>query len=213
MRGQLFVVSSPSGGGKTSLIQAALASLSSVQVSISYTTRPPRPGEQDGVHYHYITESAFEAKIAAGDMLEYACVFDRWYGTCAKTIQTLLSQGIDVVLDIDWQGARQIRARFLEQQVSIFILPPSLDTLYQRLRVRGQDSEERIAYRMGLAHSEMSHYAEYDYMLVNQEFEIAADQLRSIILSERLRLRRQTLALKDTLNALQLPPVDTHGGR
>lgn len=181
-RGLLFVVSAPSGGGKTSLTRAAVERLNRenhpAAISVSYTTRAPRPGEQDGVHYHFVSPAEFEAMVQRDEFLEHAQVFGRRYGTGRKATDALLAQG-DVILDIDWQGGRQVRARSPES-VSIFILPPSREELQRRLRGRAQDSEAMIAQRMAQATEEMSHYAEYQHLIVNSDFEQALDELLEI---------------------------------
>ena len=187
--GGLFIVSAPSGGGKTSLTRTALERLGTIglrsEISVSCTTRAPRPGEQDGVHYHFVDESRFLAMIAAGDFLEHAEVFGRRYGTGRSRTLDLLAQDCDVILDIDWQGARQVRAQMAEA-VSIFILPPSLEELERRLRGRGQDDEATVAKRMAAAKAEMSHYGEYDYLIVNDDFERALADLISVFRARRL---------------------------
>ncbi len=191
-QGTLYIVSAPSGAGKSSLIHALLKTqpLYDTQVSISHTTRAMRPGEVHGEHYFFVPTDEFKQMIAADDFLEYAEVFGNYYGTSRAAIEQVLSTGVDVFLDIDWQGARQIRER-MPQARSIFILPPSQDELERRLRGRGQDSEEVIARRMKQAVAEMSHYAEYDYLIVNDDFDLALLDLKTIIRAERLRLSRQ----------------------
>ncbi|HUP93134.1 MAG TPA: guanylate kinase [Solimonas sp.] len=192
--GGLFIVSAPSGGGKTSLTRALVPRLAELGVtaaiSVSYTTRAPRPGEQEGVHYHYLDDKAFAAMAARGDFYEHAEVFGRRYGTGRARTAELLAQGWDVILDIDWQGARQVKARAADA-TSVFILPPSREVLEQRLRGRGQDSEETIARRMAQARAEMAHHAEYDHLLVNDDFDRALAGLCSIVLERRLRSPRQ----------------------
>ncbi len=192
VQGTLYIVSAPSGAGKSSLIQALLKTQPAydTRVSISHTTRDKRPGENHAEHYYFVSNTEFETMIKAGDFLEYAEVFGNYYGTSHETIQKQLSQGIDVFLDIDWQGARQIREKMPTAR-SIFILPPSKDELKRRLQGRGQDSDEVIAKRMTKAVAEMSHYTEYDYLIVNDEFDTALNDLKAIIRAERLRLTRQ----------------------
>lgn len=184
--GGLFVVSAPSGGGKTSLTRAAVEHLNAnghpAAISVSYTTRAPRPGEQDGVHYHFIAPAEFEAMIGRGEFLEHAQVFGQRYGTGRAVTEALLRKGVDLILDIDWQGGRQVRERVADA-VSIFVLPPSREELERRLRSRGQDSDAVIAQRMAQAREEMSHYAEYQHLLVNREFEQALAELVGIIRS------------------------------
>ena len=176
----VFVLSAPSGAGKSSLARALTASEASVGLSVSHTTRAARPGEVDGVHYHFVGEREFEALIAAGAFLEHAWVFDRYYGTSREAVRTELERGRDVVLDIDWQGARQVREAFGDT-VSVFILPPSMDALRSRLVGRGQDAEETIGRRMRAARSEIAHYDEFDHVLVNDHFERTLAALRTIV--------------------------------
>ena len=191
-QGTLFIVSAPSGAGKSSLIQALLKTqpLYDTQVSVSHTTRDMRPGEVQGDHYFFISKDEFRAMIADGAFLEYAEVFGNYYGTSRKAIEQVLSTGVDVFLDIDWQGAQQIR-QHMPTARSIFVLPPSKDELDRRLRGRGQDSEQVIEKRMAKAVDEMSHYAEYDYLIVNDDFDLALSDLKTIIRAERLRMGRQ----------------------
>ncbi|MEW5681231.1 MAG: guanylate kinase [Pseudomonadota bacterium] len=184
LAGNLFIVSAPSGAGKSSLIQALLKRHSDMQVSVSHTTRAPRPGEQDGVHYHFISVAEFKALIAKDEFFEWAEVFGNYYGTSKSTIRDSLSRGIDVFLDIDWQGARQIKAQESSAK-GIFILPPSLAELEQRLNKRGQDSSEVIAKRMAQAHSEMSHADEYEYLIINDNFDSALNEFERIVLAQR----------------------------
>lgn len=184
LAGNLFIVSAPSGAGKSSLIQALLKRHSDMQVSVSHTTREPRPGEQDGVHYHFISVDEFKALIAKDEFFEWAEVFGNYYGTSKSTIRDSLSRGIDVFLDIDWQGARQIKAQESSAK-GIFILPPSLAELEQRLNKRGQDSSDVIAKRMAQAHSEMSHADEYEYLIINDNFDSALNEFERIVLAQR----------------------------
>lgn len=192
--GNLYIISAPSGAGKSSLINALLAtqSTSEVQLSISHTTRKPRPAEQDGVHYYFTTHAEFESLIAQGHFLEYAEVFGNYYGTSLPMIEKSLAAGIDVFLDIDWQGARQIRQK-LPNVKTVFILPPSREELEKRLIGRGQDSAEVIAKRMAEAVSEMSHYNEFDYVIINDDFQTALNELKSILTAERLKQAPQSL--------------------
>lgn len=194
VHGTLYIVSAPSGAGKSSLIQALLKTqpLYDTQVSVSHTTRPVRPGEKEGEHYFFVSKAEFEGMIREDAFLEYANVFGNYYGTARKTIEQVLSTGVDIFLDIDWQGAQQIRNK-MPQTRSIFVLPPSKEELERRLRGRGQDSDETIERRMAQAVAEMSHYAEYDYLIVNDEFNTALMDLKTIIRAERLRLGRQKL--------------------
>ncbi|MFY1028109.1 guanylate kinase [Actinobacillus seminis] len=186
-QGNLYIISAPSGAGKSSLISALLQnSQEKMMVSVSHTTRHPRPGEVDGVHYHFVSHVEFEQLIAQDLFLEYAKVFgNNYYGTSLPTIEAKLAEGFDVFLDIDWQGAQQIRAK-LPTVKSIFILPPSVEELERRLIGRGQDSAEVIASRMAQAVSEMSHYVEYDYVVINDNFEQALADLGHILRAERL---------------------------
>lgn len=192
--GNLYIISAPSGAGKSSLINALLADQprSEVQLSISHTTRNPRPGEENGVHYYFTNHDEFKALIEQGHFLEWAEVFGNYYGTSLPMIEKSLEQGIDVFLDIDWQGARQIREK-LPNVKSIFILPPSKAELEKRLIGRGQDSAEVIASRMEKAVSEMSHYDEFDYVIVNDDFQTALGELKSILVAERLALVNQSM--------------------
>ncbi|GEK47224.1 guanylate kinase [Bisbaumannia pacifica] len=188
-QGTLFIVSAPSGAGKTSLVRALLERLDGIEVSVSHTTRPKRPGEVDGVNYHFVDVPAFEAMIERGDFVEHARVFDNYYGTSRPAVQARLAAGQDVILEIDWQGARQVREQFPEAQ-SVFILPPSRAALEARLTGRGTDDAEVIARRMRDAISEMSHYDEYDHVIINDDFAVALDELCALVLTSRTRLAR-----------------------
>ena len=188
-KGTLFILSAPSGAGKTSLLKALREQDERLRVCVSHTTRPMRPGEADGVHYHFVDHERFLHMVEAGEFLEHAEVFGNFYGTSETAVREQLEQA-DLVLEIDWQGARQVRKRFTEA-VSIFILPPSPEDLYQRLDARGQDSEEVIQGRMREAVGEMSHYDEYDYLVVNDIFDAALDELACIVRSQRLRTQNQ----------------------
>lgn len=193
-QGNLYILSAPSGAGKSSLINALLADSDKMKVSVSHTTRQPRPGEQEGVHYYFVEQGEFERLIEQGVFLEYAKVFGgHYYGTSLPMIEQSLAQGIDVFLDIDWQGARQIREK-MPNVKSIFILPPSLAALEQRLIGRGQDSAEVIAQRMEKAQSEMCHYDEYDYVIINDEFSQALQDIRHILAAERLKTQVQKIS-------------------
>ena len=183
---RLYVVAAPSGGGKTSLISALLEKDDRIQLSVSYTTRPPRPGEVDAVHYHFIDENSFQALVGRNAFLEYAGVFDYRYGTSRQAVGQQLAAGFDVILDIDWQGARQIRSSFPSSR-SVFIVPPSLEVLRQRLIGRGQDSDSVIQRRMRDAQAEISHWDEFDFLIINDKFEQALGELHSIIRSGKLR--------------------------
>ena len=190
MTGILFVVSAPSGAGKTSLVRALLAVEPEVRLSISYTTRPPRPGEADGRDYHFVSPEVFERMLEAGEFLESATVHGNRYGTSHKWIERELAAGRDVLLEIDWQGAQQVR-KLVRGVVSIFILPPSFEALQARLIGRGQDSADVIARRLDAARAEMSHGAEFEYAIINDDFDRAARDLTSIIRAERLKFPRQ----------------------
>jgi guanylate kinase len=188
--GTLYILSAPSGAGKTSLLKALQERDGDLHVSVSHTTRPMRPGESDGVHYHFVDKDAFLAKVERGDFMEHAEVFGNHYGTDEASVRSQLEAGQDTVLEIDWQGALQVRRRF-PGAVSVFILPPSPEALHDRLSNRGQDSEEVIRGRMSEAVSEMSHCAEFDYLVINDDFEQALNELAAIVTSQRLRLSRQ----------------------
>ena len=184
--GTLYIFSAPSGAGKTSLVKALLAEMDGIEVSVSHTTRAMRPGEQEGVDYHFISKDEFENMVEADAFLEHAQVFDNFYGTARSSIETRLAAGADVILEIDWQGARQVRA-WKADALSVFILPPSRQALEERLRGRGQDDEKTITRRMRDAVSEMSHYAEFDYLVINDQFDQALQDLRAIVSARRLR--------------------------
>jgi len=188
--GSLFIVAAPSGGGKTSLVRQLVGSLQDIVVSISHTTRKKRPNEVDGVDYFFVDQPMFMRMVDEGAFLEHAQVYNHYYGTSEAQITKRLNKGIDVVLDIDWQGAQQIRYAFPDS-VSIFIVPPSLDVLHQRLTNRQQDAEAIIAERMQRARDELSHYAEFDYLIINDEFAKAADDLRAIVIAHRLCITQQ----------------------
>lgn len=182
--GCLFVIAAPSGGGKTSLVNALLEQDSKLALSISHTTRGPRPGEENGRHYHFVSRPEFESMAKAGEFMEYARVFDHHYGSNRSSVAKQLQQGLDVILEIDWQGARQVRAVF-PNCCCIFIIPPSLDVLRARLTGRGQDSAAVIQRRMRDAQTEISHWDEFDQLVVNNNFELALEELRSIINDHR----------------------------
>ncbi len=199
--GTLYVISAPSGAGKTSLVKALLEKTEGIGVSVSHTTRAKREGEQDGVDYHFTEKAAFEKMVEESAFLEHAQVFDNYYGTAIANIETKLKKGEDVILEIDWQGAEQVRKQ-LSYSVNIFILPPSQSALEERLRGRGQDSDEIIARRMLDAKSETSHYSEYDYLLVNDDFDDALIELKSIVLARRSRFAAQSQRLTPLLKEL-----------
>jgi guanylate kinase len=188
--GTLYIVSAPSGAGKTSLVNALIKDDERVSVSVSHTTRGKRPGEEHGVNYHFVSHDAFKALIDQNDFLEHAEVFGNFYGTSRSALQQVLDQGNDLILEIDWQGARQVRELMPEAR-SIFILPPSQEALRQRLDGRGQDSAEIIAGRMKEAVSEMVHYDEYEYVIINDDFDEALEELKAVFRSNRLLLKKQ----------------------
>ncbi len=188
--GCLFVLAAPSGAGKTSLVNALLERESGIRLSVSYTTREPRPGEQDGVHYHFVDEPKFLTLKAAGEFLEHAHVHGNWYATSANWLRQEVQAGHDVLLEIDWQGALQVR-RLMPDAVQIFILPPSLASLKERLEKRRQDAPEVIARRLEAAREEMRHCGEFDYVIMNQEFARAVDDLSVIVRAARLAASRQ----------------------
>ena len=199
--GTLYVISAPSGAGKPSLVKALIANTADLGVSVSHTTRAKREGEQDGLDYHFVDKSTFEKMVEESAFLENAQVFDNYYGTAVANIEAKLERGKDVILEIDWQGAEQVR-RLLPYSVSIFILPPSQRALEERLRVRGQDSDEIIARRMRDARNETSHYSEYDYLVVNDDFGDALVELKSIVLARRSRYEAQSQRLAALLKEL-----------
>ncbi|WP_133718629.1 guanylate kinase [Methylocaldum gracile] len=199
--GTLFIVSAPSGAGKTSLVRALRENLEGFTVSVSHTTRAQRPGEVHGRDYFFVNHAEFEGMIESGGFLEHARVFDNYYGTARATVEKALSEGQDVLLEIDWQGARQIRS-LMPDCISIFILPPSRRTLEERLKTRGQDDPDTIARRMRDAISEMSHYSEYDYLIVNDDFDRALAELRSVVIASRLKTGRQSEVHKDLIGGL-----------
>jgi guanylate kinase len=199
--GTLFTVSAPSGAGKTSLLEALVARSPDLQVSISHTTRQRRRGETDGVNYHFVDHARFQAMLAKEAFLEHAEVFGNFYGTSRTWVEDQLAAGKDVILEIDWQGAAQVKS-LLPETRSIFILPPSRETLEERLTARGQDDAATIARRMSQAVSEMSHYREYDYLVVNADFETAVADLAAVIHSQRLRTASQRQRHADLLQRL-----------
>jgi len=201
MQGTLYIFSAPSGAGKTSLVKALLESMEGITVSVSHTTRALRPGEREGVHYHYVDIPAFERMVAGQAFLEHAKVFDNYYGTSRQAVLDKLAQGLDVILEIDWQGARQVRTLFPECR-SIFVLPPSKAALRERLTGRGQDNEAIIDRRMRDAEAEMSHYAEFDYVVVNDVFDQALAELRAIVTAQRLLTSRATARLEPLIREL-----------
>lgn len=190
MVGSLFIIAAPSGAGKTSLVNALVKSLTDIVISISHTTRMIRPGEQAGVNYFFVNPKAFDEMIQADKFLEYASVFGKHYGTSRDFVEQMLRQGRDVILEIDWQGARLIRKR-VANTVSIFILPPSREVLRQRLVARAQDNAQTIARRLADATTEISHFKEFDYLLVNDDFNRTLDDLIALVRCQRLQLDKQ----------------------
>ena len=200
--GQLYVISAPSGAGKTSLVKALLESTPNLEVSVSHTTRDIRPGETDGINYHFVDQSEFESIRDANGFFEWAQVFGNFYGTSSQAVQERLADGIDVILEIDWQGARQIKA-LVNTAISIFVLPPSTAALRRRLTDRGQDNDEIIEGRMQAARDEMAHYREADFIVLNDDFEAALHDLQSIVrarrLSQEIQSRELTSVIADLL--------------
>jgi guanylate kinase len=188
-RGLLFIVSAPSGAGKTTLVERLVEQVPRLKMSRSYTSRPARDGETDGVDYNFVSRDRFEAMVAAGEFLEFAEVFGNLYGTCAADTEALLSAGIDVMLVIDVQGARKVRSRGVET-TPIFVMPPSMDVLEQRLRGRSKDSEDAIQRRLEVAKQEVAAFVDYEFVVVNDELTAAVDRLRSIVIAQRARLYR-----------------------
>lgn len=207
-QGQLYVISAPSGAGKTSLIKALREQMTDLGLSVSHTTRPMRPGEVDGQHYHFVSKSTFESMIAEGAFVEHALVFGNYYGTSKTAISTVLDQGQDLILEIDWQGAEQVRPLFPAAQ-SIFILPPSREALRERLFGRGQDEADVIARRLAEAEREMQAYPNYDFLIINDDFSQALNQLRCIFESGRLRTPRQAKTERTRLENLLNTPKKT----
>ncbi|MCA0893466.1 guanylate kinase [Microbulbifer agarilyticus] len=188
--GTLYTVSAPSGAGKTSLVKALIEADTQVTVSVSHTTRPMRPGEIDGINYHFVDHDGFAGMLQESAFLEHAQVFENFYGTSKAWVAETLASGRDVILEIDWQGAQQVR-KLMPETVGIFILPPSQQALHERLTGRGQDDQAVIDKRMAQAIDEMSHYVETDYLVINDDFTTALNELRAIMVAERQRLARQ----------------------
>lgn len=201
MRGTLYVVAAPSGAGKSSIVNAVLARDPQIALSISFTSRQPRPGERHAQHYNFVSADDFQQMIDAGDFFEYAKVHGDWKGTARQSVEPQLNAGKDVLLEIDWQGARQVRAK-VPNAVSVFILPPSREALEQRMRNRGQDSEAVIAQRLAAAREEMSHYGEFDYVIVNEIFETAVEEMCAIFAASRLRKEPQVARHAGLIQAL-----------
>ena len=190
MRGTLYIVAAPSGAGKSSIVNACLARDKNISLSISFTSRAPRPGERHHEHYHFVDAAEFERMVAAGDFFEHARVHGDWKGTAKQSVEPQLAAGRDVLLEIDWQGARQVQVQ-VPDAVSVFILPPSREALEQRMRARGQDSDAVIAQRLAAAREEMSHYGEFDYVIVNEVFGTAVAEMCAILQASRLRREAQ----------------------
>lgn len=191
-RGLMFVLSSPSGAGKSTLARMLVDKMPDMRMSVSVTTRPMRPGEADGVHYYFIDKAKFDAMVKSNELLEHAPVFDNFYGTPRKPVEDALASGQDVLFDIDWQGTQQLREKARDDVVSVFILPPSAADLEKRLHTRAQDSDEVIAGRMSRASHELSHWAEYDYVVTNSDLDEAYSQVVTVLKAERLKRERQT---------------------
>lgn len=202
--GRLFLVTAPSGAGKSSLVNALLQLEPAIKLSISHTTRAPRPGEENGREYHFVTVEKFEAMKARGDFLESALVHGNYYGTSRVWIEEQMKAGNDVLLEIDWQGARQVRERFAGT-VGIFILPPSIEALEWRLHHRGTDSEQTITRRLLGAGAEMAHAPEFEYVIINEDFDAALAQMRAVVIASRLAYGQQAVRHRDTLAALGVP--------
>ncbi len=201
-RGLMLVLSSPSGAGKTTITRKLLERDKNLTISVSVTTRPPRPGEIDGVHYHFISKAEFDRMVAERELLEHAQVFGNWYGTPRQPVVTTLEDGHDIVADVDWQGTQQLKDSFGQHLVSVFVLPPSREELERRLRSRAQDSDEVVAQRMAKASEEMSHWHEYDYVILNTDLESSVAAVADILRVGRMRLDRQ-IGLADFVKGLR----------
>ncbi|WP_201531083.1 guanylate kinase [Psychrobacter sp. LFX-11D] len=207
MTGSLFIITAASGTGKTSLVKQLLATTNDLTVSVSHTTREPRPGEIDGHHYHFTDVDKFVTAISESQFLEHAEVFGNYYGTSEQSVRAQLDAGVDVILEIDWQGALQVKKIFTDA-IMIFILPPSIATLRQRLSTRGQDSMEVIEQRLAGAVNEMAQYANFDYVIINDSFEVALTELKAIIVADRQTLKRQQQRYQRTITNLLSNTVD-----
>ncbi|MDR3477176.1 MAG: guanylate kinase [Gammaproteobacteria bacterium] len=205
--GNLYVISAPSGTGKTTLVKALVESIPGITVSISHTTRPKRPAEMHGVNYYFIEEAEFQQLVEHNDFLEHATVFDRHYGTSRRWVEDTLRRGIDVILEIDWQGAKQIQDLF-PNSISVFILPPSVSDLYQRLIKRNQDNIEIIKQRITDVRESTNHLGDYDYMVINDDFSAALSDLKIIVESGRLIQRRQSIKFSKLIKELSTAKVD-----
>ena len=202
MPGTLFIVSAPSGAGKTSLVRTLLEADPGIRLSVSFTTRAPRPGEVEGLHYQFLDRNTFEAMRARGEFLESAEVHGNFYGTGRRWVENRLAEGSDILLEIDWQGAAQVR-RLAPEAVTVFILPPSLETLAQRLALRATDSDAVISRRLEAARGEIAHVDEFDYVILNKDFDVASADLRAIVRSERLRRTAQLARHRDLINRMK----------
>jgi len=200
--GNLFIICAPSGAGKTSLVNALLEREPQIELSISYTTRPPRPGEAHGREYHFVSRETFLAMAQRGEFLESAEVHGNLYGTSQPWIDARRREGLDILLEIDWQGAQQVR-RLIPEAVGVFILPPSLEILRKRLTARGQDSDEVIDQRLANAREEIAHVEEFDYVIINQNFDVAVVDLVSIVRAQRLRITAQLTRYRDLINSMK----------
>ncbi len=201
MTAQLFILSAPSGAGKTSMVRETCSRIDDLVVSVSHTTRSKRPNDTDGVDYHFVDEPTFHEMIAGADFLEHAQVFDNYYGTSHQSVENTLKSGKDVLLEIDWQGADQVR-RLMPDACSIFIVPPSRETLEQRLRGRATDSDEVIERRIADAVSDMRHFSNYDYLIINDDFEQAVMELSAVVIAKRMKVNRQVQERSELLSAL-----------
>ena len=201
VRGTLFIVAAPSGAGKSSIVNAVLKDTPGIALSISYTSRAPRPGERHAQHYHFVDTAEFERMVAAGDVFEHALVHGDYQGTARQSVEPQLAAGLDVLLEIDWQGARQVKAK-VPDALGVFILPPSREALEQRMRSRGQDSDEVIARRLAAAREEMSHFGEFDFLIVNDDFDEAVREMQAIFLGSRQRRHLQQQRHADLIRAL-----------